>query len=115
MSTINNSVRLIGHLGANPEIKTFGENKKVAKLSLATNDSYRDAEGNKVTQTDWHNVVAWGPSASFAEKYLTKGSHIAIDGKLTNRSYEDKEGTKRYVTEVVVNEFQLLDKAPQES
>lgn len=113
MSTLNNSVRLIGHLGANPEIKEFGESKKVARISLATNDTYRDQQGKKITQTQWHNLVAWGPSASFASKYLTKGSHVAIEGKLTNRSWEDKEGTKRYITEVVVNEFQLLDKAQQ--
>lgn len=113
MSTLNNSVRLIGHLGANPEIKEFGDNKKVARISLATNDTYRDQQGKKITQTQWHNLVAWGQIANVASKYLTKGSHIAIEGKLTNRSWEDKEGAKRYITEVVVSEIQMLDKAQQ--
>lgn len=110
MSTIRNSVRLIGNLGANPEIRELSEGKKVARLSLATNETYKDAKGNKVTQTQWHHLVAWGRTADFAEKYLTKGSQVAIDGKLTNRSWEDNEGVKHYITEVIVNEFQLFSR-----
>ncbi len=113
MSNLNNSVRLIGHLGANPDVKEFGDNKKVARLNMATNDTYRDQQGKKITQTQWHNLVAWGKMANMAEKYLTKGSHVAVEGKLTNRSWEDGEGTKRYITEVVVSEIRMLDKAQQ--
>ncbi len=108
MSTLRNKVQLIGHLGNNPEIITLESGKKLAKISLATNESYKNAEGEKITNTDWHNLVAWGKTAEIVEKYLEKGKEIAIDGKLTSRSYETKEGEKRYVTEVVVNELMML-------
>ncbi|WP_372793731.1 single-stranded DNA-binding protein [Lutibacter sp.] len=108
MSTLRNKVQLIGNLGNNPEIITLENGNKLAKFSLATNESYKNAEGEKITNTDWHNLVAWGKTAEIVEKYLEKGKEIAIEGKLTSRSYETKEGEKRYVTEVVVNELLML-------
>ncbi len=108
MSTIKNCVRLIGNIGNEPEIKTFGSQKKMAKLSLATNESYKNEKGERVTDTQWHNLIAWGSAASLIEKYVKKGQEIAIEGKLTTRQYTDKDGAKRYVTEVLVNEVLLL-------
>jgi single-strand DNA-binding protein len=110
MNAMKNRVQLIGHVGNDPEIKTFEGGKKVVNLTIATNDSYKNDKGEKVEQTDWHKVVAWGKTAEVIEKYVTKGKEIAIDGKLTHRSYEDKNGEKRYVTEVVANEVMLLGK-----
>lgn len=108
MRTLRNKVLLIGHLGSNPEIITLENGKKLAKLSLATNETYKNTDGEKVTNTDWHYLVAWNKTAEIAEKFLEKGKEIAIEGKLTSRSYEDKEGNKRYVTEIVVNEILML-------
>ena len=108
MNTLRNKVQLIGNLGNDPEIINLDSGKKLAKFSLATNETYKNAEGEKVTQTDWHNLIAWGKTADIIEKYVTKGKEVAIEGKLTNRSYETKEGEKRYVTEVVVNELLML-------
>jgi len=105
MSTLKNSVRLVGNLGMDPEVKVFDNNRKLAKLSLATNESYKNDKGEKVTETQWHNVIIWGAQAKFAEDILKKGDEVAIDGKLANRSYTDKDGIKRYVTEIVVSEF----------
>ena len=108
MSTLRNKVQLIGNLGNNPEIITLESGKKLAKFSIATNESYKNAQGEKVTDTQWHNIVAWNKTADIVEKYVTKGKEIAIEGKLTSRSYETKEGEKRYVTEIVVNELLML-------
>ena len=108
MNTIKNKVQLIGNLGKDPEITNFESGKTLAKFSIATNDSYKNAKGEKVEDTQWHNVVAWGKTAEIIEKYVQKGSEIAIEGKLTNRSWEDKEGNKRYATEVLVNEVLLM-------
>jgi len=108
MSTLRNKVQLIGYLGNNPEIITLDSGKKLAKFSLATNESYKNTQGEKVTETQWHNLVAWNKTAEIVEKYLEKGKEVAIEGKLTSRSYETKEGEKRYVTEVVVNELLML-------
>ena len=110
MNTMKNKVQLIGHVGQEPEVKTFGEGKKVANITIATNDSYTNEKGEKVDQTEWHRVTAWGKTAEIIEKYVTKGKEIAIEGKLTHRSYDDKEGNKRYVTEVVASEILLLGK-----
>ncbi|MFD2916876.1 single-stranded DNA-binding protein [Psychroserpens luteus] len=110
MNSLRNRVQLIGNLGNDPEIITLESGKKLAKFSLATNDSYKDASGEKVNQVQWHNLVAWNKAAEIIEQYVTKGKEIAIDGKLTTRSYEDKDGQKRYVTEVVVNELLMLGK-----
>ena len=110
MNTLRNKVQLIGNLGNDPEIITLDSGKKLAKFSLATNESYKDANGEKQTKTEWHNLVAWDKTAEIIEKYVTKGKEIAIEGKLTNRSWDDKEGNKRYTTEVVVSEVVLFSK-----
>jgi single-strand DNA-binding protein len=108
MNTLRNKVQLIGNLGNDPEIINLESGKTLAKFSIATNESYKNASGEKVTDTQWHNVVAWGKTAQIIEKYVTKGKEVAIEGKLTSRSYETKEGEKRYVTEVVCNELLML-------
>jgi single-strand DNA-binding protein len=108
MYALKNKVQLIGNLGAAPEVRTLENGKKWAKLNLATNETYRNASGEKVTDTQWHNVVAWGKTAEIAEKYLAKGSEIVVEGKLVNRSYMDKEGIKKYVSEVHINELLML-------
>jgi single-strand DNA-binding protein len=108
MSTLRNKVQLIGHVGNDPEIKTFDGGKKLAKLNVATNESYKNDKGEKVEETQWHNLIAWGKTADIIEKYVVKGKEIAIEGKLTHRSYEDKNGEKRYITEVVIDELLLL-------
>jgi single-strand DNA-binding protein len=105
---MKNRVQLIGNVGNEPVIKSFEGGRKVANLSIATKESYKNDKGEKVDQTEWHPLVAWGKTAEIIEKYVTKGKQIAIDGKLTHRSYEDKNGEKRYVAEVVVNEVLLL-------
>jgi len=110
MSTLKNKVQLIGHVGNDPEIKSFDGGKKLAKLSIATNESYKNEKGEKVEETQWHNLVAWGKTADIIEKYVVKGKEIAIEGKLAHRSYEDKNGEKRYVTEVVIDELLMLGK-----
>ncbi|MCC4226622.1 single-stranded DNA-binding protein [Zunongwangia profunda] len=110
MSTLRNSVKLIGHVGTEPEIVNLDSGKKLAKFSIATNEYYKNAKGEKVSETQWHNLVAWGKTADLVENYVPKGKEIAIDGKLTSRSYEDKTGTKRYITEIICNEILLLGK-----
>ena len=107
---MKNRVQLIGNAGSDPVIKSFEGGKKLANLTIATNDSYKNEKGERVDQTEWHTVVAWGKTAEIIEKFVTKGKQIAVDGKLTHRSYEDKNGEKRYITEVVVNEIMLLGK-----
>ncbi|HEX6334571.1 MAG TPA: single-stranded DNA-binding protein, partial [Flavisolibacter sp.] len=102
MYALRNKVQLIGNLGHAPEIRTTENGKKLARFSVATNESYRNSNGEKVVETQWHNVVAWGKVAEIAEKYLNKGSEVALEGKLVSRSYNDKEGVKKYVTEVQV-------------
>ena len=110
MNTLRNKVQLIGNLGNDPEIITLESGKKLAKFSLATNENYKDANGDKQTKTDWHNVVAWNNTADIIEKYVTKGKEIAIEGRLANRSWDDKDGNKRYSTEVVANELLMFSK-----
>ncbi|HZX58761.1 MAG TPA: single-stranded DNA-binding protein [Mucilaginibacter sp.] len=110
MNQMRNKVQLIGHLGQAPEIKTIADGKKVAHLSVATNENYKNAKGEKVTETQWHTVTAWGKLAEIAEKYLVKGIEVAIEGKLINRNYTDKQGVKRYVTEIQANELLILTK-----
>lgn len=108
MYALKNKVQLIGNLGAKPEVKNTESGKKLAQFSLATSESYRNAKGEKVNETQWHRVIAWGKVAEIAEKYLDKGKEIAIEGKLINRSYTDKQGNKKYITEVQVNELLML-------
>ena len=108
MYALKNKVQLIGHLGNQPDVRTTEAGKKWARFSIATNEVYRNAQGEKVTETQWHNLIAWGKVAEIAEKFLHKDSEVAIEGKLINRSYTDKEGNKKYITEVQVNEVLLL-------
>lgn len=108
MYALRNKVQLIGNLGHKPEIRTLEGGKKMARFSVATHESYRNAEGVKVTDTQWHNLVAFGKVAEIAEKYLDKGSEVAVEGKLANRTWNDKDGNKRSSTEVHVNEVLLL-------
>ena len=100
MNSIKNKVTLIGNTGNAPEIKSFDTNKKVARISLATNEIYRNQKNERVVETTWHNVVMWGHLAEIAEKLVKKGSELAIEGKLVHRNYVDKDGIKRYITEV---------------
>lgn len=110
MNTLRNKVQLIGHVGNAPEIVTMESGKKLAKFSIATNETYKNNKGEKVTDTQWHNIIAWGKTAELIENYVPKGKEIGVEGKLTSRSYEDREGVKRYITEVVCNEVLLLGK-----
>ena len=105
-----NKVLLLGNLGKDPEVQTLEGNIKVAKFSLATTDSYKDDNGQTHSQTEWHSIVLWRGLAELAEKYLKKGITIHLEGKNRTRSYEDKQGVKRYVTEVVGEQLILLDK-----
>jgi single-strand DNA-binding protein len=108
MDALKNKVQLIGNLGQKPEVKTTVGGKKMARFSVATNESYRNTKGDRVTETQWHNLVAWGKVADIAEKYLDKGTEVVIEGKLLNRSYTDKAGAKKYISEVQVSEVLLL-------
>jgi len=110
MNALKNKVQLIGNLGQNPEIVSLENGTKLAKFSIATSDSYKNAQGQKVEDTQWHNIVAWGKTAEIVENYLSKGKQVAVEGKLTHRSYETKEGEKRYITEVRCNELLMLGK-----
>lgn len=113
MYALKNKVQLIGNLGNNPEVKNTEGGKKLARFSIATNEVYRNVKGEKVTETQWHNVVAWGKVAEIVEKYLVKGSEVAVEGKLIYRNYNDKDGNKKYITEIQVNELLLLTKLSQ--
>jgi single-strand DNA-binding protein len=110
MNAIKNKVQLIGNLGNNPDVRTLEGGKKMARISLATSETYNNAKGERVTETYWHNVVAWGKTAEIAEKILVKGTEVAVEGKLVNRSYTDKEGVKKYITEVVASELLVINK-----
>jgi single-strand DNA-binding protein len=110
MNTLRNKVQLIGNLGNDPEIINLESGKTLAKFSIATNESYKTAQGEKVTDTQWHNIIAWGKTAQIIEKFVSKGKEVAVEGKLTTRSWEDKDGIKRYTTEVVCNELLMLGK-----
>ena len=108
--TIKNRVQLIGNLGGAPEVKTLDGGNKLAKFTIATNDYYTNKKGEKVTETQWHNVIVWGKLAGLAEQLLEKGSEVVIDGKIQTRDYLDKDGVKKYFTEVVANEFLLINR-----
>lgn len=110
MNALKNKVQLIGNLGQDPEIVNMDNGNKLAKFSIATSDSYKNAQGEKVEDVQWHNIVAWGKTAEIVENYLAKGKQVAVEGKLTHRSYETKEGEKRYITEVRCNELLMLGK-----
>lgn len=108
MNALKNKVQLIGRLGAKAELKSTAGGKSFTRISLATNESYKNAKGEKVEETLWHNVIAWGKTAEIIHKYTDKGSEIAIEGKLTNREYVSKDGQKKQVTEIQVNEVVLM-------
>ncbi|MFP9112838.1 single-stranded DNA-binding protein [Flavobacterium sp. RHBU_3] len=108
MNTLKNRVQLIGNAGNAPEIKTFTDGKKLARLTVATNESFYNDKGEKVTDTQWHNVTAWGKTAEIVEKYVTKGKELALEGKLTYRSYDAQNGEKKYITEIVISEIILF-------
>lgn len=110
MNSLRNRVQLIGHLGQDPEVKQLDSGRTVANMSLATSDNYRDSQGNRVEDTQWHNLVAWGKQAEIAEKFLNKGKEIAVEGRLVHRTFDDNEGKKRYVSEVVINEIVMVGK-----
>jgi single-strand DNA-binding protein len=112
MYALKNKVQLIGNLGNPPEVRNTESGKKLVRFSIATNESYHNAKGEKVTETQWHNLIAWGKVADIAEKYLAKGSEVVIEGKLLHHKYTDKEGNKKYVTEIQVNELLLLGSKP---
>jgi len=119
MHNINNKVLITGHLGQEPTLKQFetgndGYTRKMASFSVATNESYTNNVGKKIEHTYWHLVVAWGEMAEKVEKNLHKGNKIALEGKLTTRNYKAKDGTPRYVTEIVLNEFELVPKTEKQ-
>ena len=111
MYALKNKVQLIGNLGNAPEVRGTEAGKKLVRFSVATNEQYKNAKGERVTETQWHNLIAWGKVADIAEKFLVKGTEVAIEGKLINRNYMDKEGNKKYITEIQVTELLLLGKA----
>ena len=108
MNALRNRVQLIGNLGNEPDIIITESGKKLARFSLATNETYKNSDEEKVTETQWHNIIAWNNLAEIIEKYVHKGHEIVVEGKLISRSYETKEGEKRYITEVVCNELLML-------
>ena len=115
MNKIKNRVQLIGNIGKDPQVKHFESGKSLASFTIATNESYTDREGKKVTDTQWHNVVAWGNTANYVENYLEKGNRVCVDGKLIHRSYTDKQGEVRYITEVQISEILQLTSRPVEA
>ncbi|MFC2129045.1 single-stranded DNA-binding protein [Bacteroidota bacterium] len=105
-----NKVILIGNVGKDPEVRHLENGGPVARFSLATSETFTNKNGEKVTTTEWHNVVFWRRLAEVVEKYVTKGSKLYVEGKITHRTWDDKEGNKRYTTEIVGNTMQMLDK-----
>ena len=108
MSNLRNNVRLIGHVGNEPEMKVINKDRKLAKFSIATTDNYKNAKGEWEKETQWHNLVAWGPIATRVEKILSKGTEVAIEGKLIHRNYEDAKGGKHYVSEIQVSDITII-------
>lgn len=112
MNALKNKVQLIGNLGNAPEVRITENGKKLVKFSVATNEIYNNSKGEKVKETQWHNLIAWEKIAGIAEKFLHKGSEVAIEGKLITRNYTDKDGNRKYVTEIQVTELLLLGTKP---
>jgi len=108
MNNLRNKVQLIGNVGQLPEVKTIDNGKKVVNLNLATNEIYVNSNGEKITNTQWHNLVAWGKTAEIIENYVKKGDEIAIEGKLQYETYDDKEGNTRYLTKININNLLML-------
>lgn len=105
-----NKVMLIGRLGKDPEVRYINDNVAVANFTMATSEYYKDSNGNRVEKTEWHNIVVWRGLADVAGKFLKKGSQVFLEGKLQTRSYDDQSGNKKYITEIVANDFRMLDK-----
>ena len=110
MNALRNKVQLIGRLGKDAEVVTFDDGKVKARFPVATNEVFKNQEGDKVERTQWHDVVTWGGLAEVAAQYLKKGAEVAVEGRLTYRTYEDGQGHTRYVTEVVAKEMLMLEK-----
>jgi single-strand DNA-binding protein len=110
MKAIKNKVQLVGRLGADPEIKLYGEDKKLANLRLAVNDRYKNIKGEWIDETQWFSLLAWSKLAVYVEKYLAKGAEVAVEGRLVNKSFTDKAGVKRVSTEIVLSEILILSK-----
>lgn len=108
MKSLRNSVQLIGRLGQDPEMVELKSGKKLAKFSVATNESYRNQKGEKIEETQWHNIVAWEKKAAFTNDYLKKGMEIALEGKLVHREYESAEGEKKFYTEINLNDVVMV-------
>lgn len=111
MNVLKNSVQLIGNLGRNVELRTTNSGSKVASVTMATSDYYKNSKGEKIQETQWHNLTAWNKTAEIMDQILEKGNEIAVRGKLVHRKYEDKEGVTRYVSEIIVSEFMKLSKS----
>ncbi len=109
MKSLRNSVQLIGNLGMDPEVKQVSNGNKMARFSLATTETYKNQKGEKVTETQWHNLIIWGGLAEVAEKYLKKGKQIAVEGRLETNTYDDKEGKRKFYTQINVNDLVMLD------
>ena len=112
---MKNNVQLIGNLGTAPEMKEINGKNKVARVSLATNERHKNAKGEYVSETTWHNLVLWGAQAETASRLMKKGAEVAIQGKIVNRSYEDKSGIKRYVSEIRVDEFLIISRSAEKA
>ena len=108
MKNLSNKVNLIGNLGNDPELVQLESGRSLTKFSIATSSSYKNADGEQVKDTQWHNIIAWGKTAEIAAKYLKKGSRVALEGKLSNRKYTAKDGNDRYITEIIINELMML-------
>ena len=113
MKNLKNSVQLIGHLGRTPEVTQLEKGKKIARFSLATNENYTSANGEKVSNTTWHNVIAWDAKADYIEKHLEKGNEVLVHGKISNRSYEDKNGQTKYISEIVISDVLKITREAQ--
>ena len=113
MNNLSNHVHLVGHLGKDVETIEVGNGRKLAKATMATNYSFKNSEGEWVKNTDWHQLVAWGRTAELMQTHAMKGTELCVTGRLSNRTYEDKDGVKKYITEVVVNEFKAFKKAAE--
>jgi single-strand DNA-binding protein len=108
MNSLKNRVTLIGNLGQDPETKTTESGKKVTRFTMATNDGYKNADGQKISETTWHNIVAWNGLSDIAERFLKKGKEVAVEGRIVYRSYEDKKGLTKNITEIILNDLLLL-------
>lgn len=108
MNALRNKVMLVGNLGQDPEMKSLESGKKVVNFTLATKEDYKNSEGQKVSETTWHNIVAWNSLAEIASRFLKKGNQVFVEGRIVYRSYEDKQGVTKHVTDIVLNDLLLL-------